>query len=100
MEGQVRFEELADGRFELEGELGFETVTGALEASERLFARHQRLDICLKRITRSDSAAVALLIEWQARIQARGGTVVFRNPPAQLLAIARLSDVESVLAFG
>lgn len=99
MEGAVHFDDLGDGRFQLAGELGFETVTGALEASELLFAPHAALDICLARISRSDSAAVALLIEWQSRARAANRSVVFRNPPAQLLAVARLSDVDGVLAF-
>lgn len=97
MNGELKFEDRGGGRFDLVGTLGFETVTAALQASERLFDGHDRIELCLARVTRSDSAAVALLIEWQARARTMGRTIAFRSAPQQLIAIARLTDVEELL---
>jgi phospholipid transport system transporter-binding protein len=44
-----------------------------------------------------DSAGIAVLIEWLATAQARGTTLRYENVPAQMLAIARISDLEDLL---
>jgi len=86
-----------DGRFALAGELGFDTVTRLLAAGEKAFAPHPRIELDLAGVTRCDSAAVALLLEWVRMTEQRGGTLAYRNLPASLVAIASISDVEDLL---
>lgn len=90
-------EQLGDGRFRVGGCLTFKTVRTALETSRRLFDRHDTWDIDLAAVTRCDSAAVALLVEWMSWAETAGKRIVFRNVPQQLLAIARISEVDRLL---
>ena len=48
--------------------------------------------------TSADSAGLAVLIEWLSVAGERGGTLAFEAVPAQLRAIARISDVEELIA--
>ena len=50
------------------------------------------------RVTSADSAGLAVLIEWLSVAGERGGTLAFEAVPAQLRAIARISDVEELIA--
>lgn len=45
-----------------------------------------------------DSAALAVLLEWQRNAAARGSSVVYRHVPERLLQLARISELEPVLA--
>jgi phospholipid transport system transporter-binding protein len=45
-------------------------------------------------VTASDSAGLALLIEWLSVAKSAGRTLRFDNVPSQLRQLARLSDVE------
>lgn len=100
MAGQPRFEDLGGGRFRVAGDLGLATVTGALAASEPLFAGHPAVELDLAGVSGTDSATVALLIEWLARARAAGRSIRFRAAPPQLAVIARLSDVDELLSLG
>lgn len=87
-----------DGRFHLTGELSFQTVPNFYSANRDLFKRADRdLHIDLDGVSRADSAGIALLIEWQRQAQQQSRTISFYNIPSQLLAIARLSGVETIL---
>ena len=84
-------------RFALSGELGYDTVTRLLAEGERAFAPHARVVVDMAGVTRCDSAAVALLLEWVRGARQRGATLAFRNLPDSLHAIASISDVERLL---
>jgi phospholipid transport system transporter-binding protein len=85
------------GRFALAGELGFDTVTRLLAAGTKAFAPHPAIELDMKGVTRCDSAAVALLLEWVRLTEARGATIAFRDLPASIHAIASISQVEDLL---
>lgn len=86
------------GRFVVRGPLTFETVTGVLRASEGLFANSgEPMRIDLSGVTESDSAGVALLVEWLSRAAAKQRPITFHNAPESLLAIARISEVDKLL---
>ena len=93
----VKFEDVGGGRFRVEGRLGFDTVTGALDASRKLFADYHSIELDLSGITAADSAGVALLIEWVGRARQSKCLLHFRHVPEQVMAIARISDVENML---
>jgi phospholipid transport system transporter-binding protein len=46
-----------------------------------------------------DSAGLALLIDWLATARARGGSLRYVAIPDSLLALAKMSDVESLLGL-
>ena len=83
-------------------------LQGALTSDEvpQLFAQSQRWNtaalptsIDLSAVKKTDSSAIALLLEWQAWAQARGQQIEFLNPPDSLRTIAGLSQVESLLGW-
>lgn len=76
----------------LSGELIFATVGDLLTE----FAQQRPpkvIDLC--DITRTDSAGLALLIEWLK--QTKDALITFRNIPAQMLSIAAISGVQGML---
>lgn len=93
----ARMAALGEGRYALEGELRFSTVSGIDDLSKAFFTRGADVEIDLAGVTRCDSAALALLLEWTGRAQRGGATLRFRNLPASLLAIAAISEVEDLL---
>ncbi len=84
-------------RLRARGELDFGTAAAALKAGLALLPRSGRCTVDLAGITSADSAGLAVLVEWLAVAAERGGSLVFESVPAQLRAIARISDLESLL---
>jgi len=53
--------------------------------------------IDLQAVERSDSAGLALLIEWLRVARHLNKTITFRNIPPQMHAIAQVSGLEEIL---
>lgn len=86
------------GRFRLSGAAIVPTVTLLRATGLRAFAASAgKIVVDLSAISRVDSAGLALLIDWLAWARAVGRELRFVAPPAALLALARLSDVEALL---
>lgn len=85
--------------FNVSGELVFATVPAIAKETETLFVNTKELVIDLSGVTRVDSAALALLVEWLANAEKRQKTLNFKNVPPKLIAIARVSNLEEVLPF-
>ena len=83
----------------LAGELSFESAPRLLNSQRDLFNRRDQLIIDCKDVTRSDSAGLALLIEWMRQARRYHCQLAFRNLPRQLLDIARVSGVEQLLPY-
>jgi phospholipid transport system transporter-binding protein len=83
-------------RLEARGELGFGTAADALHAGLALLGPGQWV-VDLARVTSADSAGLAVLIEWLAAVHERGGALRFESVPEQLVAIARISDLDGLL---
>jgi len=86
------------GRFRLEGEVGFVTVMRLLEESRRLFADEERIRLDLSGVERINSAGLALVIEWIREARREGREIAVSKPPQALMAIARICEVEDILA--
>jgi len=86
-----------EGRVKASGELSFETAAGALRSGLDLLRRDGSWVVDLSGVTSGDSAGVAVLVEWLAAVRAAGGDVRYEGVPAQMLAIARISDLEDLL---
>ncbi|OUR73460.1 sulfate transporter [Methylophaga sp. 41_12_T18] len=79
------------------GELSFATVSQVLEQTSRVFEPVTDLKIDLAAVSRSDSAGLALLIDWMRTAQAANKSIVFQNIPSQMLAIASASGLDELL---
>lgn len=80
----------------LEGELSFARVPHWLAQADTLAAATV-LD--LSRITRTDSAGLALLLELTRRARQNGQTLSLKAPPAQLRQLAGFFGLDGVLQF-
>ena len=98
MDAELRAGNL-EGQFRLVGDLDVSTVSAVWRQGRELFDSSPQLNIDLSEVSKSDSAGLALLIEWTRR--ARGGhqEIRFENIPDQMLAIARVSGLDNVLPF-
>jgi phospholipid transport system transporter-binding protein len=92
-----RIERVASGRLRAGGELGFATAAEALELGAAQLAHADEQVIDLGAVTAGDSAGVAVLVEWIATAAAGGVSLRYENVPQQMLAIARISDLEDLL---
>ncbi len=92
-----RIEPAGAGEFRIHGDLVFETVGDLLPAGEALFRDHRSLRLDLSGVGDSDSAGIALLLEWLAAARRRGGRIQFLGLPDSMLRIARLSNLEPLL---
>lgn len=92
-----RIEQAGPERLRAFGELDFSTAAAALEQGESMLATGQRWIVDLAGVTLGDSAGVAVLVEWLSAASARGATLGFESVPEQMLAIARISELEDLL---
>ena len=94
------FEVLGDERSRVVGSLDFATVSALLPVGSDAINRGQASVIDLNGVTSSDSSGLALLIEWMSVAKYARRTLRFENVPSQLYQLARLSEVEELLAAG
>jgi len=90
-------EATAEGRFVLRGELSFSTVTALSEKSSDLLWQAEQVTLDLEGVTRTDSAGLALLIEWLRIARRKGKTIQFRNIPQQMMAVAEVVGLDRLL---
>jgi len=88
------------GSFAVNGPVTFATAGPLLEAGCSAFGAQTAVTVNLQAVTRVDSAALALLLEWLRGARADGRAMRFTGLPDKLLAIARLSGVEGLLTDG
>lgn len=89
-----------DGRLVLDGELSFVTVARLFVDARQLLGEAEDIRIDLQGISRSDSAGLALLVEWMRSARRLGKPIQFLNIPQQMLAIARVSGLDEILPLG
>jgi phospholipid transport system transporter-binding protein len=95
-----RLDDLGDGRLRFSGALNYETAGDVLAESERRFEPYDSITVSFEEVTDADSAGLALLLEWVARAKREAREIRFEQVPAQIRAIARISEVESMLRMG
>jgi phospholipid transport system transporter-binding protein len=100
MAGQqpIELSETAPGRFQVRGELTLATARRALDAGRRAMrnANGAAVEVDCSQITASDSAGLAVLLEWLAAARQAGHELSFVNVPAQLCAVARISELDGI----
>lgn len=97
---EYKLEDLGEGRFSLSGEMSFDTAERILKDSGELFEEHTQLEIDLSGVTDSDSAGLALLLEWVTWANHTVREIRFTGMPERVLAIARTTEVEKLLSRG
>lgn len=87
-----------DNTYLIAGELNMQTVPELLEEVEEVLSRTQG-EVCfdLQKVDRSDSAGLALLVEWMQYARQREQHLTFKNLPQQLYDIAKVSGLEELL---
>jgi phospholipid transport system transporter-binding protein len=92
----------APGRFAADGALTFATARRACELGERSFAGAggDAVEIDCTGITASDSAGLAVLLEWLRIARRAGRKLRYTALPQGLLALARISEVDAMLERG
>lgn len=100
MSDEYVFEDKGDGNFAIGGKLTFETVTNIFEKSREAFDEHAVITVDLAGVTESDSAGLALLLEWINWAKYYVHEIRYRNIPDQIKAIAEISEVEDMLHAG
>ncbi|HLJ38487.1 MAG TPA: STAS domain-containing protein [Steroidobacteraceae bacterium] len=100
--GPFRLVAAGSGRFTAEGPLTFVSAREArqlgLEALER--AGGEPLEVDCQGITTSDSAGLAVLLDWLAVAKSLGRSLAFRHLPPGLTALGRISEVTELLERG
>ena len=92
------FESRDDGGFVLQRDLTFATVSEILSESLPLFADQTSVSIDLEQVGESDSAGLALLIEWVSWAKQNDCDIRFQNIPRQLKTIAEISEVSGLIS--
>ena len=98
----VQLKESAPGKFAASGALTFATAKGARESGLALLgaASAHAIEVDCSGISASDSAGMTVLLDWLAFAKRAGRSLHFGNLPAQVQAIARISDVLELLERG
>lgn len=87
-----------DHSYLIRGELNMQTVPDMLKQAEPILADgREELVFDLQGISRTDSAGLALLVEWMQAAGQQQTRITFRNLPTQLRDIARVSGLEELL---
>lgn len=79
------------------GELDFDTVADLWATTEAPTLLEPILRVDLGGVQRSNSAGVALLVQWLRQARRRQVELVFIDVPAQMREIVRVADLEQVL---
>jgi phospholipid transport system transporter-binding protein len=85
------------GRYRLAGAAGMSNARALLERGLEEFRGQPRVEVELSGVTTTDGAGLAVLLSWAERARTSGQSLSFRGLPAQMLALARVCGVESML---
>jgi len=86
-------------RAAVSGLLDFDSVGALLDQGSAAIAAGTAAFIDLSGVTGSDSAGLALLLEWLSVARAAKKSLRYEHMPAQLQQLARLSEVEELLLW-
>ncbi|MEJ2141333.1 MAG: STAS domain-containing protein [Gammaproteobacteria bacterium] len=94
----VRFENDSNV-YRIIGELNMATVPQLLNDMSGLFNNNYDTTVIdLSEVSRSDSAGLALLLEWLAQAKHNNTSITFQNLPEQMKAIIKVSGLEELIS--
>lgn len=85
--------------YRIKGTLDFSGVPGLLARGRQVFPAGGPVRLDLGGLTAVNSAGLALLLEWQDEFRRSGAALKLLNVPATLINIARVCELESILAL-
>jgi phospholipid transport system transporter-binding protein len=83
--------------YSVQGVMTFDSVTDLWRQSMDMFSGEAVLQIDLAQVTHTDSAGLALLVEWMREASRQSARIDFLHLPAQMLALAEAANLEQVL---
>lgn len=83
--------------YQVSGELTLETARKIKEDTDKRFANATAMNIDLSKVSRADSAGLALLVAWMRQANESDKAISFSHIPAQMLAIANASGLDAIL---
>lgn len=92
--------ETESGKFALSGKMTFGTAGAILRASEEPFEKHTRIEVDLSGVAHTDSAGLALLLEWITWANHTVREIRFTGVPEKIDAIAKVTEVDRLLTKG
>jgi phospholipid transport system transporter-binding protein len=94
--------DLGSGKVAVKGALTFATARRVRAAAIRLLnvVGGPALTVDCSAVTASDSAGLAVLLDWLSLAKRHGRAVRFIHLPAPIHAVAHISEVESLLSQG
>ena len=97
---KYNLEDRGGGKFALSGRMVFGTAGEILEESEEMFEQHTRIEVDLSEVTDTDSAGLALLLEWITWANHTVREIRFVGTPEKIDAIAKTTEVDHLLRRG
>ncbi len=97
---EYQLKDLGGGRFALSGRMAFDTAGQILRESEGPFSEHTRIQVDLASVNETDSAGLALLLEWITWANHTVREIRFTEMPEKIKAIAKTTEVDHLLKRG
>ena len=93
------FERVGPARFAVAGALTFSTAADVHRRGLAALAdaAAPRIEVDCGGVLATDSAGLAVLIDWKGCLAREGRELDYRNLPAALLSLARISEVDRLL---
>ena len=92
------FVAVSPGVYRVQAPLTFASVAALREDGLKLVYDAQTLTFELQAVPAVDSAGLALLVDWLAAAKSRSCALRYVGPSKTLISLARLSDVEKLIA--
>jgi phospholipid transport system transporter-binding protein len=98
--GSAHLRRETEERFSLAGEITFATVPRLSRLVDEVLSGSGERYLSLAAVERTDSAGLALLVDWLARARAAGISLHYEAMPAKLRGLAGISEVDALLECG
>jgi phospholipid transport system transporter-binding protein len=84
-------------RLQVAGEINFVTAVSLWQESLPLLAKSNELIFNFSQVTTSNSAALALLLEWLKYAKQNNKSISFEQLPEQLVSIAKVAGLTNLI---
>ena len=81
----------------IKGDLSFVSVPDIYNRTKNCFENAKHIQVDLHDVQRTDSAAMALILEWHRLAKENNSQITLNNIPAMLKRIASVSDLEEFI---
>lgn len=88
-----------NGHFAVDGDLTFATIDKDTIKSFAFLTSTKTVTLDLSRVANTDSAGLALMIEWVRHARSQRTQLIFNKIPKQLLNLAKLSGLDDSTYF-